>query len=155
MTVVALDIDLRRIHGWVLSDLTQPVSEGEMLCVNAPDLGPVFERIAEVKPRTVLIECASPVAYRGPSQKTTSWVIHNCACTGILSALLPSAGVSVRVAPSSAWTCSHSAALRHKNAHVRQFTGKEKCLMDCQAMIHYYLIEPEKWKTYHQWIAEL
>jgi hypothetical protein len=152
--VVAVDIDLRQFAAWD--------SESGMLGaeLSYTDFARTVWRNL-LMANTVLLECASPMLYRGKIHRSTmSWMIYNSAAVTNLVFQLGQAGVpNVRVAPSSTWTKGLSEPIRHKLAGVIEpiFPRKKgrHDLKECQAMIWTYRNEPELWLPLEQYLETL
>ncbi len=146
MTIVALDIDLRKIYA--VTDYGVIVAKAE------PDVQTVIsEMTANLRPEdTVLIEVASPVMYIKDAavvHNVIRWALWNITAAQKISAAFPTRTL---VAPSHVWTRGHALKLRHEVAGCVQ---KQKDLRECEAMIFYYEANPSAWIPMAQYLENL
>lgn len=140
-SVLALDIDLRRIHAWS--------SVQGKICYNSPELPDT--RGYDV----VLAECWSPFFYVKPGKPLSKGeltnrfkaAIYNSMRIGELAAKCP----NLLVAPSSTWTQKYPEETRHIMAGCAGKNNHD--LRECQAMIFFYTKQPSLWVPYAEYLA--
>jgi hypothetical protein len=146
---IAIDCDLRRLHAWGTGC--------GRVCYNASlaqAIKHLQARRAAVTDLVVLFEIASPIVYgsaqeaRERAYNTMRWAIYNAFAAGRIAAVFP----GLLVAPSSAWTESHSEKQRHAMAAT---TASNHDLRECQAMLSFYRRNPVKWVPYHAYLEKL
>jgi hypothetical protein len=153
--IVAIDIDLRRIHAVQMRGINPSV-----VAIDEPDYRNVVRLISLLSTRTVLIELASPMLYSGRiDKKRLAWFIWNVAAATRIVDDLTALRIPVLVAPSSKWTRGYAEEARHKMAQVEYFPDYTKKqnhdLSECQAMIWFYLKAPHDWVTLGDYLAGL
>lgn len=143
--VIAIDVDLRRIHAW--SRDHGPV------CYKQPDLGLLLAKI-QPTPTTILMEVASATSYQdGDARKLFQkrrWMIYNMAIAGEFSVRVARQHTFL-VAPSSAWTKGYPEAVRQKMAKA---DAKNHDLREVQTMIYFHSIHPTAWVPYAEYLNE-
>ena len=152
--IIALDIDLNRIHAWSNRD--------GRVCYNAPDFP--FAQIASHD--TILVECWSPHLYvkngnkaynslKGEITNRLRAVLWNSFKVGELYSYLAVRDIEDRmlVAPSSEWTGKFPEDVRQAMAGV---TGQDNHdIRECRTMLFFYKKSPSKWKPYQEFLDGL
>ncbi len=151
MTIVALDVDLRKIY--CVTEYKEILAKAEP----SPEavMGAISTAFGGSTDKTVLIEVASAVAYvsgAGAVHNMLRWALWNISAAGQISRHLTPFGYKVLVAPSHVWTRGHNLKLRHEVAGCKL---KQKDLRECEAMIHYYKAAPTKWVPLPQYLENL
>lgn len=145
--IVAIDVDLRRIHAWS--------SKFGKLCYEEEDPFTVIKELDKLDPAPdlVLIEVAGPIMHReGGRQRmhhTHRWMIWNIAAVTTLANCL---GDVVLVAPSVKWTMGYTEKVRHK---IAKADASNHDLRECQTMIAMYIHTPQQWVPYNKFLEEL
>ncbi len=103
---------------------------------------------------TMLVECGSTHTYGDRVlKKKQAWLIYNSmivAQLDILSRQCPALyGVKMLVSPSSTWTHGYDEKKRHLLARTKPVDGYTKDqnhnIEECQAMAHFYTMNPDDW----------
>lgn len=148
MSIIAFDVDYKRIHAW--SDKIGRV------CFDAPEWRPFADTI--VCHDTILMEVFSPIFYDkstgNPSKdkairtnKMKMALFNARICGEMYSWLIDRYGYAkaqtMLVAPSSLWSLGHEEDIRHEIAGV---TGQDNHdIRECRAMIFFYQRNPRQW----------
>lgn len=140
--IAAIDCDLRKVYAMR--------SDGALLYREEPDpVASAFEGC-----HTVLFEIASATDYsdsKAIAHHKRRWTIWNVACAQRLDTMMPF-GITMLVAPSSAWTKGFNLKQRHAIAGC---DAKQKDLRECQAMLWFHAREPATWVPLHQFLESL
>lgn len=151
MRIVAIDCDLRRLHGWLADTET---GEDQKAFYQASLLA-ATDQLAVLQPSTVLFECASPLFYtknKAAQYNKLRWMIFNSKALGSLADRLADWQVPLLVAPSSIWTQGHEEKVRHRLYGV---TAPNHDLRECQAMARSYLRQPKLWVPVADYVRDL
>ncbi len=147
--VIAVDVDLRRIHAWS--------KESGEICYKHPSLAVLLDRVnwPDIEQPTVIMEVSSAQSYQdGDARKLYQkrrWMIYNMAIAGELAVYLNTRATFL-VAPSSAWTKGYEEKARHALAKA---DAKNHDLRECQAMIWSFGVNRKAWVPYRQYLDEI
>lgn len=148
MSVLSLDIDLGRIHGWS-SERGQVMYKDTDVNWNEVD-----------QHQVIIAEIASPVFYAKQYNKAEitnrmKWALFNGCTVGRVYQYLcgKQQGTKLLVAPSSAWTLGYPEDQRNRIAGCHGENNHD--IRECRCMQFFFKTNPGQWKSLPDYLASL